>query len=129
MGVVGEPSARQREHYRLLRDVQRATIARMKPGVRCGELYAFARDAYLKAGVDDVLPDIGHSMPRARSPEPPVLRASDKTPLEANMVFAVGPSFIAGTDRYSLKDLVQVTDADPVILSDGWDTRELFAFK
>ncbi len=129
MGVVGEPSARQREHYHLLRDVQRAAIARMKPGVRCGELYTFARDAYLKAGVDDVLPDIGHSMPRARSPEPPVLQALDKTPLEANMVFAVGPSFIAGPDRYSIKDLVQVTDSDPWILSDGWDTRELFVFR
>jgi Xaa-Pro aminopeptidase len=128
MGVVGEPSTRQRGHYQLLRDVQRAAIARMKPGVRCGELYAFARDAYLQAGVDEVLPDIGHSMPRARSPEPPVLAAFDKTPLEANMVFAVGPSFIAGPNRYSIKDLVQVTDSDPVILSDRWDTRELFIF-
>jgi Xaa-Pro aminopeptidase len=128
MGVVGEPSTRQRGHYQLLRDVQRAAIARMKPGVRCGELYAFARDAYLQAGVDEVLPDIGHSMPRARSPEPPVLQALDKTPLEANMVFAVGPSFIAGPNRYSIKDLVQVTDSDPVILSDRWDTRDLFIF-
>jgi Xaa-Pro aminopeptidase len=68
-------------------------------------------------------------MPRARSPEPPVLQALDKTPLEANMVFAVGPSFIAGPDRHSIKDLVQVTDSDPVILSDGWDTRELFIFQ
>jgi Xaa-Pro aminopeptidase len=129
MGVVGAPSTRQREHYKLLRDVQRATIARMKPGVRCGELYTFARDAYLHGGVDHVLPDIGHSMPRGRSPEPPVLQGLDKTPLEANMVFAVGPSFIVGSDRYSMKDLVAVTDSDPVILSDRWDTSELFIFK
>jgi Xaa-Pro aminopeptidase len=128
MGVVGEPSTRQHQLYKVLRDVQRDVISQMKPGVRCNELYALARDAYLKAGADAVLPDIGHSMARARGQEPPVLHELDSTPLEANMVFAVGPSFTAGSEHYQLKDLVGVTESEPTILSDQWDTRELFVF-
>jgi Xaa-Pro aminopeptidase len=126
MGVVGKPSARQRDQYALLRDVQRALIEKMNPGVRCNELYTFARDKYLEAGVDEVLPEIGRSMPRARGHEPPTLDAFDTTTLEPNMVFAVGPSFRSGTERYLIRDLVQVTDSQANILSDRWDTKELF---
>jgi Xaa-Pro aminopeptidase len=129
MGVVGEPSARQRQMYGLVRDVQRAVIARMKPGVRCSELYTFAHDEYVRGGADEVLPDIGHSMPRARGSEGPVLQALDATRIEPNMVFAVGPSFRAGADRYVIKDLVRVTESDPQILSDHWPTEELFVFR
>lgn len=129
MGVVGEPSSRQREQYRLLRDVQRGVIARMKPGVRCNELYTFAREAYIQAGVDEVLPHIGHSMPRAHGHEPPLLQPLDATPLERNMVFAVEPSFQAGPGRYHIKDLVLVTESGSTILSDQWDTNELLVFR
>lgn len=128
MGVVGEPSARQREQYRILRDVQRAVIARMSPGTRCCDLYAFARDAYTEAGADDVLPRIGHSMPRSHGHELPLLDSLDTTPLEPNMVFAVSPSFRSGTERYEIKDLVLVTESEAKVLSDRWDTNELFGF-
>jgi len=129
MGVVGEPSREQRAHYKLLRDVQQAIIARMKPGARCNDLYLFAREAFLQAGVDDVLPNIGHSMARSRAQEKPVLEALDSTALEPNMVFAVGPSFRSGAERYELKDLVLVTDSGPKLLSDRWDTKDLFVLK
>ena len=129
MGVVGEPSSRQRERYQLLRDVHRAMIARMKPGVRCDELYEFARDAYAQAGVDEVASSVGHSMPRARGHEPPELQPRETTGLEPNMVFAVEPSFLIDAERYQLRDLVQVTESEPMLLSDSWDTEELFIFR
>jgi Xaa-Pro aminopeptidase len=130
VGVVGQPSQLQRDLYKTLREVQRATIARMKPGVEARELFNFAKEEYLRRGVDFAWrPHIGHSMPQTRGHEDPRIQPFDETPLEPNMLIAIEPSFRAGKERYHIEDLVLVTDNEPRILSDWWNTEELFIFE
>jgi Xaa-Pro aminopeptidase len=129
MAVVGQPSQLQRDLYKTLREVQRATIARMKPGVEARELFNFAKQHYTKRGVDLVFPHIGHGMPQTRGHEDPRIQPFDETPLEPNMLIAIEPSFRVGKERYHIEDLVLVTDNEPRILSDWWNTEELFVFE
>jgi Xaa-Pro aminopeptidase len=126
MGVVGSPSPHQTDLYALLRRAHLELVDRMRPGARCNELWAGARDGLMSGGVDEVLPHAGHSMPRSRAYEGPVIEPTDTTKLESGMVFAVGPSFRAGAERYQIRDVIAITDSTPRLLSSVWDTSALY---
>jgi Xaa-Pro aminopeptidase len=129
MGVVGGPSQRQRELYRMLWEVQRATIARMRPGVEVRELYNFPHEIYTKRGVDFILPHLGHSMPQTRGHEDPKIQPFEATPLEPNMLLAVEHRIGVGSEHYHLEDLVLVTESGTRLLSNWWNTEELFVIE
>jgi Xaa-Pro dipeptidase len=130
MGVVGRPSQRQRDQYKTLREVQRATIARLKPGALGSEVFKFAKAEYEKRGVDfSWQPHIGHSMPQTDGHERPMIQPFDKMPLEHNMLIALEPYFVVGDERYHMEDLVLITESGPRIISDRRTTEELFVFE
>ena len=57
---VGQPSAEQKQTYRVVRDIYHATIARCVPGARTADIYRFANDAFHEAGFDGNVALAGH---------------------------------------------------------------------
>jgi Xaa-Pro aminopeptidase len=130
MGVATRPSPHQRSTYRTLWEVHRATIARMRPGTEAREIFNFAKTEYTKRGIDFSWAKLlGHSMGQAPSHDEPMLHPFNETRFEPNMLIASEPGFMVGNEYYHIEDLVLITDDEPQILSDQWNTEELFVFE
>jgi Xaa-Pro aminopeptidase len=130
MGVVSKPTPRQRDLYNTLRDVYMKTIDHMRAGVTGGEVFDFAKRLYLERGVDFAWrPHIGHSMAQIRGHDDPMIQPFDRNPLEPGMTIALEPSFRSERERYHIEDLVLITDGAPKILSNWWNTEQIFTFE
>ena len=125
MGVVGEPTSRQRTWYEKARDIHRAAIERLRPGAIASDLFHAARKHMSDLGVDTRGAHVGHSTGISLH-ENPRLQAIDQTILEPGMVIASEP-LIVDVDHcvYHLEDLVLVTDEGPELLSNRIDTEGL----
>ncbi len=127
MGIVGEPSAEQRETYNLMRTVQREVIAAMKPGVKASEVFQACVDGYKKRGITYFRPHIGHSMSVLGGHDNPLLHPQNPWPLAENMVMAVEPIYTDSENRrYTVEDIVHITAAGPKILTTFSNTEEIF---
>ncbi|HEV8615136.1 MAG TPA: Xaa-Pro peptidase family protein [Methylomirabilota bacterium] len=126
MAVVGSPSPRQEDMYARVRDVQLTLFDAMKPGVLARDVHATYRQAVEKQGLPFAGGIVAHSI-GARVHEYPVIR--DETldaPLEAGMVMAVEPTVTLPREaKYTIEDLVLVTQTGAVRLSDVISTSEL----
>jgi Xaa-Pro dipeptidase len=126
MGTVGAATPQQRESYKVLYDALYETIDLIKPGTEVRELYDCPQAAFVRHGDAWRRPHMGHGMPRTRGHEDPMIQPNVRTILEPNMVFVLEQGYRAGSDRYMLSKLVQVTETGHFILDDWWDLKEMF---
>jgi Xaa-Pro aminopeptidase len=124
MAVMGDASSDQEEMYALLLRVHRETIANaLRPGVRASEVYAFVRDRFVAAGFPSVASLVGHGIGVWWHQEEPMLIPTEEQALEAGMVVCLEPIL----DGYwHVQDEVVITEAGSELVSDGFQTDELF---
>jgi Xaa-Pro aminopeptidase len=126
MASIGPPTARQRDMYARVLDVQRTLCEAMKPGVRAGDIYALYRRRMGELALPFIDGIVAHSI-GARVHEYPLVR-DDRVdaPLEAGMVMSVEPSVTLPKEaKYTIEDLVLITGSGAMRLSDAMSTSEL----
>jgi Xaa-Pro aminopeptidase len=125
MMVMGPQSDAQAAAYGQLVVLREAVIARLKPGVRCSQVFDEVAAEAKQAGIDFIAElGLGHGI-GASLCEPPYLSGSDDTVLAAGMVLVLDP-VVCGPDREIMrsKDTVIITEAGCRVI--GWyrDWRE-----
>lgn len=126
--VVGEPSPEVQDRYHRRWRVQRKVIEFMAPGVRACEVYWRALDAFSEEGLllAEVGPHIGHCVGIGIH-ESPLLQPYEEWRLEPNMTFCIEPRYsVPGVGVFHIEDLVRITETGSDVLSDLYDTSELF---
>ena len=122
---TGKPTPMHKEVYRVLCDVQAATIGAMRPGVEAQELYYSCKDAFERHGLPCSLPHIGHSV-GVETHETPMIRPGDATRLKAGMVINIEPmTFDADGNYYHTEDLVVITESGYRLLTYGLAPKEI----
>jgi len=122
---TGNPTAMQREVYRLLCEAQAATIGMIRPGVLAEDVYYACKEEFEKRGLTWWLPHVGHSF-GIELHENPMLRPGERTPLAAGMVLNIEP-FVFDDERigYHTEDLLVVTGDGHRLLTYGLAPTEL----
>jgi Xaa-Pro aminopeptidase len=128
--AVGEaPSKIRREIYKNLREIQRSTIAQMKPGVRACDVFNHCAKAFEEKGMAFNMPHIGHGLGIGLH-EYPMIEPGNTIELQAGMVINIEPLYLdKNVGCFHIEDLSHITDEGPVILSDYLDTTELFGIR
>ena len=116
--VLGQPTDRQREIYKLVLEAQLAGCEAVRPGVAANTVDAVSRQYFEKAGVVNYyLHSLGHNLGREVH-EAPFLTPTDPTPLEADMVLTVEPGlYISEWGGVRIEDDLLVTSSGAEILS------------
>jgi Xaa-Pro aminopeptidase len=123
---VGQITARQRDIYARLWDVQRSVIAGIRPGVAVRDLVRHYLAAMKQAGLEPPGDHLGHGIGLA-SHEFPELTLECDVELAAGMILAIEPTtFVAGDARYDIEDVVAVTDTGAEMLSGAFHQREMW---
>ncbi len=123
MACLGKPSDEQREMYRKYRDVYLKTIEKCRAGTRVSDIYFFAREMLLEYGFPhNPASFVGHSVGAWWHQQEPFLVKGWDVELEEGMVIAIEPY----VGYWHIQDLVLVTGEGPQILSDLFDTGQLF---
>jgi len=119
-GVVGKPSQKQEEIWKIVRDAQRASIKNLVAGNKAKEADLAAYQIIEENGYGDYYPHYtGHGI-GFRYHEPyPTLRSDNKDEiLEIGMVTSVEPGiYIEGTGGIRLEDNVAILPEGPLTLS------------
>jgi Xaa-Pro dipeptidase len=122
VAVAGEPATELREVYQALLEVERDTARYMRPGVRACDVYSYCHEAILERGYEHHLPMVGHNI-GLDVHELPMIVASDRTKLKANMVICLEPVI---SPYYHIQDQYVVTESGGQLLSDKFNTDEMF---
>lgn len=109
--AVGEPDARAREIYDVVREAQQAGCEAVGPGVTCADVDAAARRVIEAAGYGELFVHrTGHGL-GLEVHEPPSLVAGEKRVLEPAMVVTIEPGvYLPGFGGVRIEDDVVVTD-------------------
>jgi Xaa-Pro dipeptidase len=130
MAVVETVSSTIQDVYKRYREIQRATIAQLKPGTRACDAYNYCKAAFEKAGMALHTPHIGHSTGVDGGHQEPMLHPNNQQELEPNMMFYVEPFFRdPNVGAYHVEDLVLITEEGPEILTTYSDTEEIYVIK
>jgi Xaa-Pro dipeptidase len=133
--VVGKPSARHRDMWKKLRDVQREAVECVRVGVRAGQAYHDLRADAENRTISFYGHGLGvfpHDPPMLTEYVPNGLKTTTNLSadweLEPNMLVMVelGLTDRDAGQRYHFEDLVRVTKAGPRILSNVMNTEEMF---
>ena len=110
--AIGEPSAKAKEAYKVVRAAQAAGIAAAKPGAACGAVDAAARAVIEVAGFGEYFTHrLGHGL-GVEVHEPPYFVAGSDEPLRPGMVMTVEPGiYIPGEFGIRIKDDIVITEA------------------
>ncbi|MCH9037458.1 MAG: aminopeptidase P family protein [Chloroflexi bacterium] len=123
LAVMGTPSDEQKRIYQQYRDIYWMTIDRCKPGVKASDLWQFAREKLLEKGFPHNPGAMaGHSVGPWVHQQKPLIVSNDDTEMEEGMVIAFEPYF----DYWHLQDMVVVTRDGTRLLSDRFNTEQLF---
>jgi len=116
--IIGKPTTKQKEIYRITLDAQLATVDAIKPGISCKKVDSIARNIITKAGYGDYFGHgLGHGV-GMEIHEAPRLAQSDNHILEPGMVVTVEPGiYIEGIGGVRIEDLVLVTRTGHRILT------------
>ena len=126
MAVVGKPSARQAECYRITREAERRGIAALRPGAPAKKAFDAIRDTYAGTDMTFTMPHVGHGV-GIDAHEMPLLQPAENMRIEAGMVIYVEPIALdPNGSMYHVEDLVLVTESDPIVLTHWDDGEELF---
>jgi len=125
MMVMGPQNDAQAAAYGQLVALREAVVARLRPGVRCSQVFDEVAAGAKQAGIDFIAElGLGHGI-GASLCEPPYLNASDDTALAPGMALVLDPA-VYGPDRQIMrsKDTVIITETGCRII--GWyrDWRE-----
>jgi Xaa-Pro aminopeptidase len=111
MAIIGDPSPTQRDAYRRLIALQKAMIARARPGVSASDLYRESVTVGKELGMDFSMDAIGHSL-GLRLHEYPILNPFESQVLVADMVMCIEIAHtFGGLGRFHVEDLIRVTEA------------------
>jgi Xaa-Pro aminopeptidase len=94
--VFGKASQELRDGFSVVCDAQKHTVAHLKPGASCADIYASHNDYMISRGAPAELRLFGHSQGYDLV-ERPLLREDETMPLAANMCMAVHPGFFKPT--------------------------------
>lgn len=119
MGIIGEPTDRQREVHNVVLDATTAATAATRPGVPMSEPDRVAREVLSKAGLAEYYPHItGHGIGLRYHEWTPLLMPGNDAPLAPGMVTSVEPGvYIPGFGGIRIEDNVVVGADGPVLLS------------
>jgi Xaa-Pro aminopeptidase len=123
--VLGPPAPAMRETYRKVREVYGLLMERVRPGAIVGDLYDFVVAEFARHGLQYGSLLIGHSVGAWFHQQEPILRRGSKIALESGMVLALEPYY----ESYHIQDLVAVVPGGCRLLSDRFDTREMFVIE
>ncbi|MBS0579829.1 MAG: aminopeptidase P family protein [Proteobacteria bacterium] len=121
--VFGEPSARQREVWNMVKRGQELALETAKLGTPVGQIDKAVRGFYESKGwsKDYGLPGLSHRTGHGigmDGHEPPYLVRNDTTPLEAGMCFSDEPGlYIPGEFGIRLEDCWYMTDSGPKLFT------------
>jgi Xaa-Pro dipeptidase len=122
---AGDPTSMQRDVYRALARVQAETIAAMQAGMTGEDVFYACSDAFSRAGLNFVMPHVGHSFGYELH-EAPMLRPGEKLTLKEGMTFNVEPFVFDETGAaYHLEDLVLVEPHGISVLTLGLAPPEI----
>lgn len=119
MGVIGEPSERQREIHNIVLDAELAAREAVRPGTPMSEPDRIAREVLSRAGLAEYYPHItGHGIGLRYHEWTPLLMPGNDALLEQGMVTSVEPGvYIPGFGGIRIEDNVVVGADGPVLLS------------
>lgn len=118
--VLGTPTAEQRDEYRVIRDIYRASCDQCRPGKTAGEVYAFVVDAFAKAGKKYHSILAGHSVGCWWHQQEPVISRDNPLVLEEGMVIAMEPHI----NHWHIQDMFVIERGGPKLISDKFSTDE-----
>lgn len=107
---VGTPDAQAKKVFDVVQEAVNTVIAAIKPGVRCADLDALARQVIERAGFGEYFNhQLGHGI-GLQFHEPPTLHPASTDVLEEGMVFAIEPAiYIPGFGGVRLEENLAVT--------------------
>jgi Xaa-Pro dipeptidase len=116
--VVGTPTDEQRKIHQTVLAANRAAVAAVKPGVRCGDVDKAARDVIEAAGYGQYfIHRTGHGL-GLEVHELPQMASGVEAVLEPGMVFTIEPGiYVPGIGGVRIEDNVVVTDSGAEVLS------------
>jgi Xaa-Pro aminopeptidase len=123
--VIGEPSEAQRQTYQIMRDIYRCTIEQCRVGVKASAIHAFAEQQFRQHGYSDRVSLVGHSVGPWGHQQEPYLVPTCHQELEAGMVLALEPH----VGYWHLQDLIEITPEGPNLLSDRFNTDDMFVVR
>lgn len=108
---VGEPSAKLREIYGIVKEAQEAAIDGYKPGMKGGDLDRIARDVIVSGGYGDFFGHgLGHGVGIDIHEDVPVSTGSELV-LTPGMVFSIEPGiYVPDLGGVRIEDLVTIED-------------------
>lgn len=108
---MGNLNERNAFIYQSVRDAQRKAVDAVRPGIRCRELDAIAREHLHKCGLGEYFShSLGHGIGLAVH-ELPGLRSTTETMLEPGMLITIEPGvYIPGETGCRIEDTVLVTE-------------------
>ena len=122
VAVVGAPSPEQKQIYIKIRDIHRRAVETLfRPGTRACDIFFFCQQEQEKEGLWHHRALLGHNM-GIWTHEDPMLVAGDQRELKEGMVVVLEPRFFG----YHIQDAFLITDDEPVLLSDKFNTDEMF---
>ena len=125
--IVGKPTARQHFIHQTLWDAEQFMLDAMKPGARAKDLFAIGEGTLEKAGLKYPWGTLGHSNGLLVHEGFEITRTSERI-IEAGMVLNVEPTHIEeGDGRYHIEDTVLVTDSGIEVLSNYYNSGEMFS--
>ncbi len=125
--IVGAPSAEQERMYRITVEVERELIRYMRPGITGRQVLLRCRELVAQHGMRHTAVMVGHSIGLGYQ-ERPLLTEHETTPLRDGNVIAIEP-MLPPTQRYTVQDLVLIREGGNVLLSDRFDTDEMFVIR
>jgi Xaa-Pro aminopeptidase len=123
--VTGPDAAREPDPefvalFELVRRAQAAATAAVRPGIRCEDLDAVARDVIRAAGRGaEFIHRLGHGI-GLEAHEAPYLVAGNRDPIGAGMAFSIEPG-VYEADRWGarIEDIVVCADDGPIVLNEA----------
>lgn len=123
--VIGAPPADKKDTYARIRDVYGLLMEKIRPGACVHDLYEFVVKEFAHRGLNYQSLLIGHSVGPWFHQQEPVLRRDSRIELEPGMVLALEPYL----ESYHIQDLVAVGEQGCTLLSDKFDTREMYVIQ
>jgi Xaa-Pro aminopeptidase len=120
--VLGRPSEEQKKTYVIMRDIYRRTIEQCRVGVPASAIHAFAAEQFRRHGYGDRVSLVGHGVGPWWHQQEPYLVSTCQQPLEDGMVLALEPH----VGYWHLQDLIVITRDGPQLLSDRFNTDDMF---
>jgi len=116
--VVGKPSAKQKEIYKIVLEAGREAILGVKPGVKIFQIDRLARDYVSKSGYGEYFPHhTGHGIGLEHF-EPPLIIPANDLILKKGMTVTIEPGiYLPGWGGIRIEENVLVTEEGGEILS------------